>query len=111
MTSVPCVNIVPTAHTRLVASELIAAAAKDTGFDAAIEHLHRVDVSQYPALIGLLLGNNTGRPRLEDEFTLTQRLEGHRRYHNGERDEWVINAEREYQRLHKRRVRARQEAS
>lgn len=117
MTSVPRptlaplggVNVVPTARTRQVASDLVASAAKETGFDAVIEHLHRITPEQYPALIGILLGHNPGRPRLDEEFTELQRLEAHRRFRAGDRDDWVMSGEREYQRIHKRLTRARQE--
>lgn len=49
-----------------------------------------------------------GQPRNDQrEWTVDEAREAHRRYHHGERDEWVVAGERAYHRMAKARARER----
>jgi hypothetical protein len=97
------VNVVPTPRTRAIAQRMIADAVQDTGPDAALRHLSRVQQEQLPALVGVLLTNakmqrQLGRPRLPLTYTDEQRRRANRQYKAGMRDEWTVTGWREYQR-------------
>lgn len=110
-------NIVATTATRKLARAIIRETA-DNGADATLRHLHDVAPDQLPALIAILAREAAGAriPRgshfpidgrlVVDVLTVEERRTAHAAYVRGLRDEWVVNGEREYQRLRRRRDRA-----
>lgn len=101
-------NVVPTTYTRRIVEQMISAAAEETGPDAVLKLLPKVEPRQVPALVGLLLTNTKvtrkmGRPRLPERFTDAERKAANNRYKKGARDPETVAAWREYQRLCQRR--------
>ena len=106
--SQPPPNIIPTRQTRLVAQQMLAALATEGGYDVVLRMHAELHPDQWPALVAALLntGRVGGRPAMkETRFTQAERRAGHAKYVQGDRSEDVVEAEREYQRLHKRRAR------
>lgn len=106
-------NVVPTPRTRAIAHRMIRTATEETGADAVLRLLPKLERDQVPALVGLLLTNTRlqakmGRPRMRLEFSPEERKEANRRYKRGERDEeWTMPRWREYQRVNRRTYLAR----
>jgi hypothetical protein len=105
-------NLVPTRATRQLAERMIFDANKDNGADSVMANIADLDASQTAALIGVLLEATTprrkvGRPIIALVLTPAQRREAHRLYMQGDRDPWVLEGQREYQRANQRSLRAR----
>ena len=105
-------NLVPTKATRQLAERMIFDAAKETGADSVLANISDLDPNQTSALIGILLDatnprRKLGRPIIALTLSPTQRREAHRRHRQGDREDWVIQGEREYQRANARSLRAR----
>jgi hypothetical protein len=104
-------NIVPTKATRQLAERMIFDAHRECGADSVLDNIADLDPKQTAALIGLLLeatkGRGVGRPIIPLTLRPEERREAHRLYNMGERDGWVIQGNREYQRAASRSLRAR----
>jgi hypothetical protein len=104
-------NVVPTKATRQLAERMIFDAAKECGADSVLANIADLEPSQVTALIGVILDathpRGRGRPEIGLTYSHVERREAHRRYMAGERDAWVIQGQREYQRANQRSLRAR----
>lgn len=105
-------NLVPTRATRQLAERMIFDAHRETGADSVLDNIADLDPDQTAALIGVLLDatnpkSKRGRPIIALTLTPDQRREAHRRHKQGDREPWVIQGEREYQRANRRSLRAR----
>lgn len=110
------VNLVPTPATRALAAEAIYEASRRTGPDAALIVLAKAAPDQLPALLGLILTSTkvhkkVGRPRLPLQLSATERRRAHTAHANGDRSEWAVNGEREYQRVNQQLRRQRRKAA
>lgn len=105
-------NLVPTRTTRQLAERMIFDAAREPGADVVLDNIGDLAPDQTAALIGILLDatkprGQLGRPIIALTLTPSQRREAHRRYIQGDREDWVVEGNREYQRANARSLRAR----
>lgn len=105
-------NLVPSRATRQLAERMIYDAQQTTGADVVLAHIRSINPTQVPALIGILLTatkphRKLGRPIVPLTLSPDERREAHRLYKQGDRTEWVVLGQREYQRANTRSLRAR----